>query len=207
MALHVKMVSSYRINLPQGNSWIEIYPELPFDTRVGEDLYKDLWNLHPQDYAEIKIFGKTFQTPRWHQSYGKSYKFSGISHKCSPIKHRYLKKLLNWVNSDNKTGATCNQILVNWYRDGNHYMGEHSDDESQLVPRSNIYSFSYGQQRDFVIKSKNKIDSYRKVIAMKNNSLIVMGGETQIFYKHCVPKRALSKCPASRINITLRAFV
>ena len=68
---------------------------------------------------------------------------------------KYLKKILKWVNKH--SGLSYKQILCNWYENGNHYIGPHSDDETQLVKNSAIYSFSFGQERDFVIKSKKRI--------------------------------------------------
>jgi alkylated DNA repair dioxygenase AlkB len=69
----------------------------------------------------------------------------------------------------------------------NHYIGHHSDDTRQLESNSTIYSFSYGQTRDFVIQSKNK--DFRKVISLQNNTYLKMGGEIHKYYKHSVPKR------------------
>jgi len=76
------------------------------------------------------------------------------------------------------------------------------DDEPGLVKNSAIYSFSFGQARDFVVKSKDK--TFRKVFKMVDNSLIIMGGEMQKYYKHSVPKRSVKKCAKTRINMTMR---
>lgn len=106
---------------------------------------------------------------------------------------------------DNPVLKEYQQLLINWYQDGDHYIGPHSDDESQLVKNSAIYSFSFGQTRDFVIKSK-ELD-YKMVLELTNNSLIIMGGEIQKYYTHQVPKRSIKKCPNRRINITSRLFI
>jgi alkylated DNA repair dioxygenase AlkB len=99
-------------------------------------------------------------------------------------------------------------MLLNWYQDGQHTIGKHSDDERQLVPGSPIYSFSYGQQRDFKIASKPKSPHQIETITLSlpGNSLLMMGGEMQKWYTHEVPKRALSRCPGRRINVTVRHF-
>ena len=39
---------------------------------------------------------------------------------------------------------------------------------------------------------------------MPNNSLIIMGGEMQKYYKHSVPKRSVKKVAKTRINMTMR---
>ena len=96
--------------------------------------FTELWQLHPQEFGEVKIMGKLIKTPRWQQTYGRNYSFSGLSHSALPVPPQ-LQAYLDWGNSLN-LGGVFNQILVNWYGDGHHYIGKHSDDERELV-RSN----------------------------------------------------------------------
>jgi alkylated DNA repair dioxygenase AlkB len=160
-------------------------------------------NYYPVEYGKIKIMGKEINTPRWQQPYGRDYNFSGMNHSALPINDEYLVKLLEFVN--NHSGKQYNGILINWYQNGYHYIGKHSDDEKSLIKDTPIYSFSFGQERDFRITSKKKeIDPIS--IKLKNNSLIIMGGKMQEHYYHEVPKRSLSSAPNRRINVTLRAF-
>lgn len=229
---------SYTLILPEGDSKVMVYPSLPEklslnDTPkegLSETNFKKLWSLHPEEYGTVKMYGNEIATPRWQQTFGQDYYFSGMTHKAVPLEDDFLKTLLAFVNkhslkyglreeSEGRSLLEYKQVLVNWYEDGNHYIGKHSDNESQLVPNSAIYSFSFGQERDFVITSKkSRRDTpssesqrdtalqYRKVITMPTNSLLVMCGEMQKYYKHEVPKRALSKCPDPRINVTMRLF-
>lgn len=172
------------------------------DLTVDEEMFESLWCLHPVDRGTGYIFGKKVEFPRWQQSFGQSYYFTGMTHKAREIEHPYLIKLLHYVNIH--SSQKYNQILINWYQDGNDYIGPHSDDESQLVYGSSIYSFSFGQERDFIVHSKE--DKYRQVVPMPNNSLIIMSGDIQKHYKHSVPKRTVKKCSKRRINITCRLF-
>ena len=198
----MKQEASYRIELPHGDSWIEVHPIIPDKIQVSEKKYKKLWKEHPEEFPTGKMYGRTITFPRWQQSYGKTLRFAGKDSEGKPIKNKYMKKLLRWVKKHSK--LKFNSLFVNWYEDGNHYIGEHADKTQQLVKDSPIYSFSFGQEREFVIRSKDK--TYKKVITMKNNSLIIMGGEMQKYYKHAVPKRSVKKCPRSRINISFRLF-
>ena len=93
-------------------------------------------------------------------------------------------------------------MIINWYLDGNNHISAHSDDETQLVPKSSIYSFSFGATRDFVITSKK--EDYRLALPLEHNACIIMGGEMQTYYKHAVPKRLKVKEP--RINVTMRLY-
>jgi len=92
---------------------------------------------------------------------------------------------------------------VNWYQDGTHYMGAHSDDERDLSPQAAIYSFSFGATRTFRII--NKATSEKTDLLLKHGSLLVMGGAMQQEFKHALP--ATKKCKASRVNFTIRSFL
>ncbi len=167
-----------------------------------------LWNLHPKEYNTIKIFNKTVKLPRWQQVYGLSYKFSGIVNKPQEIP-KIIQNYIDYANmleqkKDNFDGNLFNMALVNWYLNGSHYISYHSDDEPELIKNSPIYCFSFGQERDFLLKS-NKDKNVEKIV-LENNSLIIMGGTCQITHKHSIPKRCHKKCPEKRISITLRKF-
>ena len=195
-------------------SWLRTYAQLPESIQVDQTEFDRLWSLHPAEFATVNVFGPK-KTPRWQQSYGRDYTFSGVRHKARPIDDPYLKKILRWVNRHAEKqellpdGATYNEILINWYQDGNHYIGKHSDDESEMVANTPIYSFSFGQQRTFRIRSRNNVTTQLENpydIAMPNNSLVIMGGKMQTYYTHEVPKGKASETLGSRINITVRAF-
>lgn len=197
-----------KIELPHGESWIIVIPSIDESIQMLDELYEEIWNMHPTERPTGKIMGKTIEFPRWHETYGQTYKFVGHEKEAQPIEHPYLKKIKKWVRNHSKvmTGKKqkYRQILVNWYENGGDYIGFHTDNEKKLKDNSAIYSFSFGQERDFIVKSMDK--TYKQKFSMPNNSLIIMGGEMQKYYKHSVPKRALSKCSKSRINITMRLF-
>jgi alkylated DNA repair dioxygenase AlkB len=186
--------------LPEGKSWIEELT-LPEDLLCSEKDFTELLAMKPSERGKVIVFNKEYDVPRWQQSFGQDYFFSGIDHKASEITHPYLLKLLSFVQKH--SGKNYQQMLINWYMNGSEYISAHSDSEKQLVKNSSIYSFSFGATRDFVITSKSDKD-YRLIIPLKNNTLIIMGGETQKYYKHGVPKRLKVKDP--RINVTMRLY-
>ena len=165
--------------LPDKKSSYTHFPTLPEDIAVSSTLFEELWSIHPESYGKIKIMGKEINTPRWQESFGKDYHYSGINHTARPVStHPYLSLLLEWVRNHSK--KNYEQILINWYKDGNHYIGWHSDDEKQLVKNSSIYSFSFGQARDFDIKSKPSSGfKFQDRVKLENNSMIIMEGEFQ----------------------------
>lgn len=137
--------------LPEGHSWIETI-ELPTELMCTDDIFQSLMDLRPSTRGKIVIFGKEIDVPRWQQSFGEDYWFSGMNHKAEKITSPYLQKLLEFVQKN--SGKNYRQILVNWYMDGKEYIGAHSDDESQLVKSSSIYSFSFGAERDLLLSLK-----------------------------------------------------
>ena len=199
------------------DSWIRSYSSLPDGLDVDEDLFSHLWEMHPPEYGKVVMFGKEVATPRWHQTYGKQYTFSGNTLETQPLDDPYLKKLVRWVNKHARQNSLAvgdvphNGVLINWYADGNHYIGAHADDERQLVRDSPIYSFTFGQERTFKVTSKKNMPEGEQIdpleIQMADNTFLIMGGKMQRYYKHEVPKAKKSEGDMGpRINITIRAF-
>ena len=149
--------------------------------------------------------GKEYTVPRWQQSYLKDYWFSGKMHKGKKIPDIFVP-IFDWGNNLQE-GITYNQMFVNWYKDGSHYIGAHSDNEKDLVKNSPILSISLGETRVFRIRDK-KTNKIIKDISLINGSYIIMGGNMQENYTHEIVKVAGNKGKnmKKRINITFRQF-
>ena len=165
--------------------------------------FEILWALHPEQRDNIMMFGKEVQIPRYQKLYGNKveYRYSGKNLISAPIENPVLQSCLDWVN-DYEPDINYNGMLVNWYQNGQHYMGLHSDDERDLVQHAPIFSFSFGAERVFRISHKQNSDKID--VVLKHGSLLVMGGDMQQEFKHALPKSA--KCKSPRINLTIRAF-
>ena len=174
-----------------------IHCKLPEHLQVTPEIFERLWNLHPDELGKVKLFGKIIDTPRYQKNFGESYYYTGLVHPANPITDTYLQELLNWVRTH--SGKDYRQMIINWYRDGNDYIGPHSDSLNGLVQNSAIYSISFGATRDFIITSKE--GDARICLPLEDNDLLIMGGTMQIYYKHEVPK---AKDKGKRINITFR---
>ncbi len=184
------------------NSWVTTF-NLPDEIKCSDKEFKELINMKPIEHGQVKIYGKIVNIPRWQRLYGKNYYFSGLMHSSEPIPvGSYLERLLEWVK--NETKKPYKQMLVNWYMTGSEYIGSHSDNEKQLVNNSDIYSFSFGTTRKFVIRSKENKDE-KLTLLLENNTCIIMQGEMQKHYKHEVPKQLKIKDP--RINVTFRLYI
>ena len=165
-----------RIDLTEGHSWLEIYDHFPDEIRVSPTCFEELWSLRPEHPSKVTVYGHVHDTPRLMQTFGQSYYFSRQEHPALPITHPYLLHLLEWVQQH--SGLPYAQILINWYRDGQDYIADHSDNEKSIVPDSPIYSFSFGAQRKFIIHSKNtpRCKKTEHEIPLKDNTLVIMCG-------------------------------
>jgi alkylated DNA repair dioxygenase AlkB len=190
---------SRRIEL-DGESWIEqgLIPSHP--------PLSVLWELHPVEFGAVRIMGREIPTPRWQQSYDRAYWYSGMLHEAPPLPPAF-QPFKNWVNTLFDRQWTFNQTLINWYENGHHYIGPHSDDTRQLVNASPIVSISLGQPRLFRIRKKNNKENVLD-LEMPNGTYVVMGGKMQESFTHEVPKVQGKKGEAlgHRVNITFRCF-
>jgi alkylated DNA repair dioxygenase AlkB len=195
----------------QGTTWVDTFL-LPDELRLDGTQFEALWALHPKTLGQVKMAGKVVQTPRWQQSYGQPYRFSGMEHAALQVPPP-VQRFLDYANALPQyriAGGQFNMALLNWYQDGAHHIGYHADDESQMLEtaqgETHVFSLSFGQQRPLALKSRK--DGQVVKIEMPNNSVLVMGGRCQKTHKHAVPKVAGKKGAAMgrRINVTLRQF-
>jgi alkylated DNA repair dioxygenase AlkB len=189
--------------LVRGEAWLDA-------CRLPEELlsvpFMNLWRLHPPEKGRVFVHGEK-ETPRWQQSYGADYWFSGLMHKAAPVP-ALLQPFVNWTNALGY--GAFQQVLVNWYQDGHHYIGAHSDDERQLVPQSPIVTISLGQTRKFRLRPKRRVDDEDAFtdLLVHNGDVLVMGGTFQKDLTHEIVKVSGKKGAAlgARISITLRQF-
>jgi alkylated DNA repair dioxygenase AlkB len=189
------------------SSWLDV-GTLPSRLLPDEDEFLELWVLHPEKHSEIVIMGKRTQIPRYQQSYLEDYKFSGVVAKKIPLP-KALAPYLKWANSLGY--GEFHQYLVNWYEDGNSYIGSHSDDEKQLVPGSPIVTITLcreGTPRKFRIRAKDAKKTVVEDVLTTNGKILVMGGDFQKEFKHEIVKITGAKAAdaGARISITLRQF-
>jgi alkylated DNA repair dioxygenase AlkB len=157
------------------------------------------WETH-----RIRLFGRELDSPRlscWIGDEGAAYTYSGARFQLHPWPAAllYVRQRLA-----NELDGAFNSVLANRYRDGNDYMGWHSDNESALGPRPLIASLSLGATRRFLLKHRE--ESSRKLeLELPHGSLLVMGGDTQRNYKHSLPRTA--RPMGERINLTFRRIL
>lgn len=172
--------------------------------------FAQVWQLHPTEHGKIRIGEREIDVPRWQQSYNIPYWFSGMWHEAIAVPTE-LCSLWEFVN---RLGyGSFNQILVNWYENGHHYIGRHQDNEGQLVGGSPILTVSLGESRIFRIRRKGGKGEAKwpvvKDMSVTDRTILVMWGSFQKELWHEVPKITGSKGRnvGPRISVTFRQMV
>jgi len=155
----------------------------------------------PWERHRLRLFGREIDAPRlscWVGDADAVYRYSGkrfVPRAWTPA----LGELRDRLNA--LCGEVYNSVLCNLYRDGADSMGWHSDDEPELGPRPSIASLNFGATR--VFRLRHRRDPMARVeLPLAPGSLLLMAGDTQANYRHCVPKTA--RCHGARINLTFR---
>lgn len=165
----------------------------------------------PFQAEQYKSYGKTGERPRLSFSYGDkdlSYSYAGITRVSNGWDNPVVLHIRQMVEA--VLGIKFNYVLLNLYKTGEHYIGWHADDETDIVPRSVIASISLGAERPFKLrKIEYDADGKRKdgtilsdYPVLANGSLVTMEGTFQENFKHSVPASKTIKEP--RINLTFR---
>lgn len=144
------------------------------------------------------MYGKSVKIPRLQAWYGENeYSYSGLRLAAQPLIPLLIKfKCL----IEQQTGHSFNALLANCYRDQYDSVAWHSDDEPELGFEPIIASLSFGEERNFQLK--HKITGEKLNLPLKSGSLLIMAGETQQYWQHCLPRTKKQKL--ARINLTYR---
>jgi alkylated DNA repair dioxygenase AlkB len=184
----IKTESSF-LNVSSGEEYSELIQKC-----IGE--VKDELLVKPP----IQLYGKTVYQQRnigFFSDESIGYYYSGQLAKAKPLQP-HLEKLMKIIND--RFGTKYNGILINYYEDGNNYIGDHSDDETNL-DKGGVISISYGAVRKFRIR-----DKLTKKIIMDipttSNSIIHMGGDFQKEFTHGIPVE--KKVTGMRYSFTFR---
>ena len=164
-----------------------------------EELTKELKTKVPWTFGVYNMFGKLIKTPRKLFAMKDKNKEITNSYKVTDsIEFTPNVKLLK-DRIEKTIGTSISYAQLNYYRDGNDYIGFHTDKE--VVDGDCIASISLGSSRIFKFhKIGNK--KIKHELVLKNGSLLIMNHHSaKLNWKHCLPKM---KNVEERINITFR---
>jgi alkylated DNA repair dioxygenase AlkB len=171
----------------------------------ADRLLEDLWRELHWERREIVLFGHRMLQPRlvaWYGDAGAVYRYSGVTLQPRPWPGS-LTALRRRVES--QSACRFNAVLANGYRDGADSMGWHSDDERELGAQPCIASLSLGAERVFLLRPRQPDATgvrRSKRVLLGHGSLLLMRGDSQARYQHCLPKTRRPVGP--RINLTFR---
>ncbi|MDD4913618.1 MAG: alpha-ketoglutarate-dependent dioxygenase AlkB [Methylococcales bacterium] len=181
------------------------HPELAvidkfYDSDKSHILYQRL--LQEQSWPDNRytFAGRQFILPRlqtWHADAGIRYSYSN-----NLLESRPWTPLLLEIRAEIEQYLkySFNSVLVNWYRNGEDYVGWHADDEPELREQAYIASLSLGAERQFAYRAKKSQASGR--LSLNSGALLIMPVSFQQNWLHSVPKD--TSVTAGRINLTFR---
>lgn len=158
-----------------------------------------------------QLLGRLTEAVAWEQKHGSFGPQPRLSAWFGSTVYRYsgtINHPMPWLPElddlrrrlEEATAARYNSCLANLYRTGRDSVAWHADDETTLGARPTIASVSLGATRDFILKRTDGTGLVR--IPLSHGDLLVMRDESQIDWRHCLPKRAAVTTP--RINLTFR---
>jgi alkylated DNA repair dioxygenase AlkB len=143
--------------------------------------------------------GRKVPLPRRVAFYGPfPYAYSGILHPARPLP-REIDTLRARIEAT--AGEPFNTVLMNLYRSGTDSVSWHSDDDYPHGGHPAVASLSLGGARRFRIAHKRRA-AERYALELTPGGLLLMGGSSQLDYRHALPKSAKDHGP--RINLTFR---
>ena len=163
--------------------------------------FEQLWDLHPEEFSELRIHGKWVKMPRWQSIFGADYHFSGRVHAGAPVPE-LLQPLLGWARQH--VEPRLNGVVVTWY-DGSlgHYIGKHRDSTRRMVPGAPIVMLSFGQQRTLRLRPWKRSGRYYD-FPVCAGTVVILPYETNLAWTHEVPRS--TRATGRRVSVTLRAF-
>jgi alkylated DNA repair dioxygenase AlkB len=171
--------------------------------KFHDELFEELLNNVPWTFGTYNMFGKPIKTPRLlfcmrdkDFNVGEVYKVTdSMEWTVNMLK---LKKLV-----EKQTNRTYSYAQLNYYRNGDDYIGYHTDSEVQQDDI--IASISLGASRKFSFRKINYKDNDSNIyeIILEGRSLILMNEyAAKKNWKHMLPK--MKNVNDVRINITFR---
>jgi alkylated DNA repair dioxygenase AlkB len=169
-----------------------------FTKEESDNYYNVLLNTTSWREYEMEIYDKSLKVPRMISWYEDQTNI-GVALDC-PDWTPELLQIKERVEAE--TQVKFNSVLLNLYRNGNDGVSWHSDREQNFGKDAIIASVSFGETRMFKLRHKFKKEIPQLEIPLYHGSYLLMGGTTQSFWQHQVPKTAKDILP--RINLTFR---
>ena len=97
----------------------------------------------------------------------------------------FTKQLAEQIEEKLNLPYKLNHVLIQQYRSGSDFIGEHADKTLDIKPNTSIINYTLGATRYLHLKSKQN-KSYGQYVALKNNSLFILGLDTNKHFYHAI---------------------
>ncbi len=174
-----------------------------YDAAESQRLYEQLLQQNAWPDNHYCVDGRVFELPRqqtWHADPGIRYSYSN-----NLLQTRDWTPLLSAIREriESHLNYRFNSVLVNLYRDGNDYVGWHSDDEEELGDQPLIASLTLGASRPFAWQHKDSQEEGQ--LPIDSGTLLVMRPAFQRHWFHSIPRDPSIR--EGRINLTFRRVI
>ena len=190
--------NQYYLNSKNNIGKITYYPNF-LNKKKSDKLYHELKNQSFWTHGVYNMFGKEIKTPRllWALKDNDVDITDSYTVTDSSVWTKQVKKVKKKV--EKLLSKKIKYAQLNYYRDGNDYIGWHTD--SEIKPGHMIASLSVGEPRLFQFKGIKSDDKHQLIL--DNGSLIIFDEDAgKKLWKHRLPKQ--SKIQGGRINLTFR---
>lgn len=174
-----------------------------YDADECERIYRHFLHEHLWPDNRYTVAGRQFTLPRlqtWHADPGIRYSYSNNllqTQSWTPLLAKIRARIETHLN------FPFNSVLVNLYRNGNDYVGWHSDNEQELGEQPFITSLTFGAERRFEFRHKKSSENGR--ILLRRGTLLLMQPAFQHHWLHCVPiDQSITE---ERVNLTFRKVI
>lgn len=177
--------------------WGAVVPKSESERYFQSLLSEIVWR-----HDEAVIFGRRIVIKRevaWYADEPFAYTYSKTTKTALPW-IPVLTELKEVV--EDVSGERYNSCLANLYHSGDEGMAWHSDGEKELKKNGAIASLSLGAERKFKFKHKQTKQTVSQLL--EQGSLLVMKGQTQTHWLHCLPLTKVVR--TARINLTFRTI-
>lgn len=168
-----------------------------FSKEESDAYYNTLLNTTDWREYEMPMYDKTVTAPRMVSWYGDTNRPERISNPNWPKELLAIRKKV-----EKETHIKFNAVLLNLYRNGKDGVGWHSDKTGSINTDMNIASVTFGETRMFRLRHKFLKHIPPLEIPLHHGTFLLMGGQTNSYWEHQVPKTARDVLP--RINLTFR---
>ncbi len=187
-----------------GDAEIHEFPQA-FPESEASTLLTGLLRDIPWRQEALRIAGKRINVPRlqcWMGDRSSLYGYSGMH--LLPIPwHTIVLTIRQRVQA--LAGIEFNSVLLNYYRGGKDSVAWHADNEPELGTDPIIASVSFGAERYFQLKPKQRGTANNYRLLLRHGSVLVMGKGLQSKWLHQLPK--VEGLDQPRINLTFRQIL